>query len=161
MSRAAPRVLVAGVGNVFFRDDGFGVAVARALASPPPPPGVVVRDFGIRGLHLAYELLVPPGLLLVVDAVPHGAEPGAVCLLEPDTAASAAAGDAHGMDLPSVFATVRAMGGRLPRVLLIGCEPADIGEGMGLSPAVERAVPAAAALARRVIDRALTQEIEP
>jgi hydrogenase maturation protease len=157
-----PRVLVAGIGNVFFRDDGFGVAVAQALAASGPPEGAAVRDFGIRGLHLAYELLSAPALLVVADLLPHGAAPGTVCLFEPDTnAAPAAADNGHGMDLPAVFAAVRRLGGQVPRTLIVGCEPADVGEGLGLTPAVERAVPAAVALARDVVERALAQEVDP
>ena len=78
------RILVAGVGNVFLRDDAFGVEVARLLAERPQPPGVQVRDFGIRGVHLVYELLNGYDLFVLVDAAPRGEVPGTVTVLEVD-----------------------------------------------------------------------------
>jgi len=66
------RILVAGVGNVFLRDDAFGVEVVRLLAERPQPPGVKVRDFGISGVHLVYELLNGYDLFVLVDAAPRG-----------------------------------------------------------------------------------------
>jgi hydrogenase maturation protease len=150
------RVLIAGVGNVFLGDDGFGVEVARRLLlSPVPlPQGVVVSDFGIRGIHLAFELLDPPDLLIVADATRRGEPPGTVYVLEAETDGAPVA-DAHGMDVSAVFAQARAMGAVLPRVLLVGCEPADLREHMGLSPAVEAAVETAAATIRDLAARAL------
>jgi hydrogenase maturation protease len=149
-------VLVAGVGNIFRGDDGFGVAVAAALAREPLPPGVRVRDFGIRGLHLAYELLDPPRLLIVVDAVARGEPPGTLFVIEPETETELdATADPHGMSLPVVFASVGAMGGTLPRLLIVGCEPAELGELMGLSPPVERAVAPARDLVRTILDSEL------
>ena len=78
------RILVAGVGNVFLRDDAFGVEVVRLLAERPQPPGVQIRDFGIRGVHLAYELLNGYDLFVLVDAAPRGEAPGTVSVLEVD-----------------------------------------------------------------------------
>ena len=78
------RILVAGVGNVFLRDDAFGVEVVRLLAERPQPPGVQVRDYGIRGVHLAYELLNGYDLFVLVDAAPRGEAPGTVTVLEVD-----------------------------------------------------------------------------
>jgi hydrogenase maturation protease len=139
---ARRRVLVAGIGNVFLGDDGFGCEVARRLrASALLPPHVDVVDAGIAGLHLAYKLLDGYDLFIAVDAVARGDAPGTVYVLEPSVDdVPAARADAHSVDLPSVLATVRAMGGRLGRVVVVGCEPADVDERMGLSPAVEAAV---------------------
>ncbi len=147
------RIWIAGVGNVFFGDDGFGVEVAHRMAEQPLPEGVVVKDYGIRGMHLAYDLLDPPELLVVVDALPHGASPGSTCILEPDLADPVRARDAngHGMDLPTVFATVRAMGSRLPRILIVGCEPGDLSQHMGLTPRVQHAVDVAIDLVHEII----------
>ena len=78
----AGRTLVAGVGNVFQRDDAFGVEVVRLLAERPVTPGVQIRDFGIRGVHLAYDLLDGCDLFVLVDAAARGAEPGTVTVLE-------------------------------------------------------------------------------
>jgi hydrogenase maturation protease len=153
--------LVAGVGNVFLGDDGFGVEVARRLAVAAPA-GVEVGDYGIRGIHLAFRLLDPPDVLVLVDAVARGGPPGTLYVLEPDLAAALAgraegdAADAHGMDLPAVFAAVQSMGGALPCVVrVVGCEPGDVGERMGLTAAVAAAVEPAAALVRSLLEREL------
>lgn len=147
------RVLIAGIGNVFFGDDGFGVEVANRLSRSTLPRGVTVADFGIRGVHLVFELFDPPDLLVILDAVPRGAAPGTLVVLEPTLDAlsrSGPAADAHGMDLPRVLESVEAMGGRLPPIRLIGCEPAELGERMGLSTPVAAAIEPAAELALSV-----------
>lgn len=144
------RVLVAGVGNVFRGDDAFGVEVVRRLAVRPLPAGVRAADFGTRGHDLAYAILDGYDAVVLVDAAARGGAPGTLYVLEPDTAAAGPAGT-HGVDLPAVFGLVRALGGALPRLVLVGCEPADLGtdeEGaMGLSPAVAAAVDRAVELA--------------
>jgi hydrogenase maturation protease len=135
------RVLVAGVGNIFLGDDGFGPEVARRLAARPLPDGVRVVDYGIRGMHLAYDLLEGYDLLVVLDAAPRGGRPGDVVLLEVGEADLGDGDfDAHGMEPTSVLASLGSLGGRLPRTLVVGCEPADTAAGMGLSPPVEAAV---------------------
>ncbi len=159
------RVLVAGIGNVFLGDDGFGVEVARHLMRAPVPPGVTVVDVGIRALHLAYELLDPPELLLIVDAVSRGQPPGTLYLIDieedagaPDADAEADAcivggmlGDAHGITVSGVLATLRALGGAPPRTRLVGCEPAFVGAAMELSPIVAAAVPRAVTMVREAM----------
>jgi len=145
------RVLVAGIGNIFFGDDGFGVEVARRLASMPVPAGVRVADFGTRGLHLACEML-DGGYeeVIFVDAMPHGAAPGTVVLMEPDAgAARAAAADEHAMTPDAVLQLLHAIGGRTPRVLIVGCEPRNLEPGIGLSSDIAAAVDRAA---RTVLD---------
>jgi hydrogenase maturation protease len=152
-------VLVAGAGNIFRGDDGFGVEVARRLGRYPLPAGVSVRDYGIRGLHLAYALLEPIGLLIIADAVSRGDAPGTLYLIEPSTSPDAAVeADPHGMSLPAVFASVRALGGRLPRVLIVGCEPAELGETMGLSEPVARAVAPALDMIHDLVSRELATD---
>jgi hydrogenase maturation protease len=158
------RVLVAGIGNVFLGDDGFGVEVARELMRAPAPPGVAVVDVGIRALHLAYELLDPPELLLIIDAVSRGQPPGTLYLIDIDVGARANAdaeadaciagemlGDAHGITVSSVLATLRALGGTPPRTRLVGCEPAFVGAAMELSPIVAASVPLALAMVREAM----------
>jgi hydrogenase maturation protease len=136
------RTLVAGIGNIFNRDDGFGVAVAQRLATRPVPPGVHVEDYGIRGLHLALELLDGYDLVVIVDALSSGDPPGTVTVIEPggDDVAGAEPLDAHRMDPLAVLGTVADMGGEVGRVLVVGCPPADVTEGMGLTPPVAAAV---------------------
>src|ERR1700737_3551246 len=79
-----PRILIACIGNIFLGDDGFGTEVALRLARRALPPGVMLKDFGIRGLDLTYALLDPYDLIILVDACPRGGEPGTVYLVEPD-----------------------------------------------------------------------------
>ena len=144
-------VLVAGIGNIFFADDGFGTAVIRELEGAPVE-GVRIADFGIRGLHLAYELLAGYDAAILVDALPKGESPGTLYVVEPDPNAAGGAPDAHRMDVQNVFAFARVLEGTLPALLLVGCEPDSIAEGIGLSEAVAAAVNRAAQLVRRLID---------
>ncbi|HXO17185.1 MAG TPA: hydrogenase maturation protease [Candidatus Dormibacteraeota bacterium] len=148
------KLLVAGIGNIFFGDDGFGPEVARVLAADRLP-GVKIEDYGIRGLHLAYEMLAGYDRVFLVDAVPRGGLPGTLYVIEPDSTASTAVPDAHRMDLENVFAFLRVIGGEPPPVTLVGCEPSAIDETLGLSQAVRDAVAPAADLVRRLLNEAL------
>ncbi|GAA3109261.1 hydrogenase maturation protease [Pseudonocardia yunnanensis] len=148
------RVLVAGVGNVFLSDDGFGVAVVEQLQRRGGlPAGVELVDSGIRGVHLAYRLLDGYRALVIVDATQRGGQPGTVYTLEHDldgardeTGAEVPALDGHGMDPAAVLTLLdglaSSMGLERPveRVFVVGCEPAVLDEGIGLSPAVVAAV---------------------
>ena len=120
---AARRVLVAGIGNVFLGDDGFGVALAGRLARTQLPAGVEVVDFGIRGMDLAMALTEGYDAAVLLDATPRGEPPGTLYVIEPEVAADEAAVDAHGMDPVKVLALTRALGGSPPRTLVVGCEP--------------------------------------
>ncbi len=153
------RVLVAGIGNVFLTDDGFGSAVVARLGRagvgdvPRLPDGVRVVDYGIRGMHLAYDLLDEWDALVLVDALPDRGEPGRVDVLEigADDVEQGPV-DAHGMDPATVLATLKALGGDLPaRTLVVGCQVADTDDGMGLTPVVEAAVDEAVRTVRAVV----------
>lgn len=134
-------VMVAGIGNVLQGDDGFGVEVVARLARRRVPPGVRVVDFGIRGVHLAYELLDGYDSLVLVDAVPMGEPPGTVEVIEPDPVPPAdAVVDAHTMGPDVVLATLARLGGEVGRIWLVGCQPATLEEGLGLSGPVDAAV---------------------
>ena len=164
-----PRVLVAGIGNIFLGDDAFGVEVAQALGRRPQPEGVTVADYGIRGFDLAFAILDQPEATILIDALPRGEAPGTVYVLEPDLAGGAdpataadhgqGAFQGHAMTPGAVFALVRALGGTPRNVLVVGCEPQTFGpenEGaMGLSPAVAAAVPEAVAAVEAQLDRLL------
>ncbi len=150
--------LVACVGNIFLGDDGFGVEVARRLAGRELPAGVRAADFGIRGVHLAYELAEKSyETVILVDATPRGGEPGTVYLIEPDLdrlgEAASGQADAHGMDPQTVFALLKTLGGRPGRVLIVGCEPASTEEEMGLSEPVSAAVEEAVRMIFEILER--------
>jgi hydrogenase maturation protease len=149
------RTLVAGVGNIFQRDDAFGVEVIRLLAGRPMPPGVKVADFGIRGVHLVYELLDGCDLFVLVDVAQRGHAPGTVTVLEVEPAAASPSGvmDAHGLAPDQVFAMLDAMGGRPGRSLVVACEPADVSAGMGLSDEVRLALPHAVRAVEKILEQ--------
>jgi hydrogenase maturation protease len=155
---AARTVLVAGIGNVFLADDGFGVEVARRLAQRELPGGVKVSDFGIRGMDLAYELQEDYDAAVLIDAVPRGQPAGTLYVIEPDLVNADAGLDAHAMDPVRVLGLARTLGSLPPRVLVLGCEPAtemsldDEELVMGLSPAVAAAIEPAVELAESLLE---------
>jgi len=151
-------VLVAGIGNIFLTDDGFGPEVARRLAGCELPRNVKVVDYGIRGMHLAYDLLDGYDGLVIVDALPARGKPGDVVVLEvgPDDLGSGEF-DAHGMEPGAVLATLGSMGGRLPPTYIVGCEPADLEEGIGLTPDVEAAIDRAIDAVLGVLNKQLAE----
>lgn len=142
---------MAGIGNIFLSDDGFGPEVLRRAAPQLTDPTVRATDYGIRGMHLAYDLLEGYDALVLVDALPDRGAPGTLHVFEADhESLSAATGlDAHAMDPAAVFASLNALGGSPPYTVVIGCEVACIEEGIGLSDAVAAAVPDAV---RKVMD---------
>jgi hydrogenase maturation protease len=154
----AAGTLIACVGNIFLGDDGFGVEVARRLATRKLPEGVRAVDFGIRGVHLAYEMADKSyETVILVDATPRGGAPGTVYLIEPDLdrlgEAGAGAADAHGMDPQTVFALLRTLGGNPGKVLIVGCEPASTDDEIGLSEPVAAAVEEAVKLIFELLER--------
>jgi hydrogenase maturation protease len=157
---AAGRTLVAGVGNIFARDDAFGVEVIRLLADRPVEPGVEIRDFGIRGVHLVYDLLDGCDLFVLIDAAASGDDPGTVTVLEVEPGetradngdpAPAPVIDAHGLTPDDIFALLASLGGRPGRSLVVACEPADTSPGMGLSDPVRAALPHAATAVEEIL----------
>lgn len=158
------RILVAGIGNIFLGDDGFGPEVIRR-ASPVIDDAdfgggtVKVVDYGIRGVHLAYDLLEDWDVLVLVDAVPNRGSPGTLRVFEADheTPGTASGFDAHGMDPAAVFSTLQALGGSAPRTIVIGCEAESVDDGIGLTDVVASAVPEAVAAVESAL-RMLTSE---
>jgi hydrogenase maturation protease len=147
------KTLVAGVGNIFLSDDGFGVEVARRLAGDPARDGVRVADYGIRGMHLAYELMDGYDTLILIDAVDRGGAAGTVYVIDPEvTGADAEPMDGHDMTPEAVLTVLTSLGGTLGRVVVVGCEAADLSEGIGLSPPVARAVEDAVNVVRELLD---------
>jgi hydrogenase maturation protease len=143
MSARRPRILVAGIGNIFLGDDGFGSEVLRQLPGRLVSESVRVTDYGIGGMHLAYDLLEEWDALVLVDALPNRGSPGTVHVFEADhrSLAPTPGLDAHSMDPAAVFASLNALGGVAPRTIVVGCEVADTADGMGLSEPVQAAVP--------------------
>jgi hydrogenase maturation protease len=164
----SPRILIACVGNIFLGDDGFGTEVARELAGRPLPPGVVLKDYGIRGLDLTYALLDPYDLIIIVDACSRGGKPGSIYLIEPGPVDSVSADsawvpmEAHAMNPMNVLRAVNSMGVKPGRVLLVGCEPAWTGSdedgGIGLSEVVQGAVAEAVTLIGELVAKASVGE---
>jgi len=143
------RILIAGIGNIFLGDDGFGCEVLRRLMGRTWPENVRVVDFGIRGFDLAYALMDGYDVTVLVDATPCGGQPGTLYTIEPDLNEldnldpHGLMVETHGMNPMKVLAMVKSMGGEFKRILLVGCEPQTFGpeEGqMGLSERVEAAV---------------------
>ncbi len=157
-------LLVAGIGNIFLGDDAFGVEVVNRLSQRSLPEGVCVGDYGIRGYDLAYALMEEWELVILVDALPRGGEPGTLYVLEPqlpegdDVRPSL---DAHTMNPVAVLQLVGALGGKVGRMLVVGCEPAGVGadeEGnIGLSQPVSAAVEEAVRIVEELINRARSE----
>lgn len=165
------RILVAGIGNIFLGDDGFGSEVVRRADLPRDDSSVRVVDYGIRGMHLAYDLLEDWDTLVLVDAVPSHGQPGTLHVFQTDhetgleaghESASAAPGlDAHSMDPAAVFAGLRALGGSPPYTVVVGCEAGSVEEGIGLSEPVAKAVPRAARAVEEIVAALRTSPTQP
>jgi hydrogenase maturation protease len=151
------RTLIAGLGNIFDSDDGFGVAVIRELGDQRWPDGVEMCDYGIRGVHLAYQLLEGYDLVVIADAVSRGAAPGTLFVIDhaadPDRRLLGEEPmlDTHDLNPDAVLALVPELGGTLGRVVVIGCEPETLGPGMELSAVVAGSVERAAQLVRETV----------
>jgi hydrogenase maturation protease len=149
------RVLIAGIGNIFMGDDGFGCEVAQRLSRRELPEHVDVVDFGIRAVDLSYTLTDGYDFAILLDTVKRGGAPGTVYVIEPDLSDSNGESEpgehpiaAHDMDLGSILRFVASLGKRGPHVLLVGCEPECLGGDfghIGLSAVVSAAVDRAAA----------------
>jgi hydrogenase maturation protease len=153
-----PRILVAGIGNIFLGDDGFGPEVVRRFAAGRPPQEEVrIVDYGIRGMHLAYDLLDGYDALVMVDAVPaKDSAPGSLTLLsvgQEDLGVQDF--DAHGMNPVAVLACLGSLGGSLPPTYVVGCHPASVDEQMGLTPTVASVVDDAVSMTAQVVDALL------
>ncbi|HEY5953174.1 MAG TPA: hydrogenase maturation protease [Terrimicrobiaceae bacterium] len=159
-----PRILIAGVGNIFAGDDAFGVEVIREMARHPLPETVLVKDFGIRSYDLAYALMDGYSATILVDAASRGHPPGTVYLIEPDVEAieGEASVDAHSMNPVAVLQLVRALGGSLGRLYVVGCEPEVLeSEEIGLSPNVSAAVPQAVQMIESLVHRLIHEKVSP
>jgi hydrogenase maturation protease len=143
---APPRILVAGIGNVFLGDDGFGVALAERLAPRALPAGVEVVDYGIRGMDLAYALGEGYDAVVLLDAAPTGRPPGSLSLIEPEIDDVEPSIDAHGMDPVKVLGLAKTLGGPLPRTFVLACAPEVVMTGEEEDVVAELSPPVRAAL---------------
>ncbi|WP_330286915.1 hydrogenase maturation protease [Streptomyces sp. NBC_00576] len=169
--QSGPRTLVAGIGNIFLGDDGFGVETARRLGERDLPGHIEVVDIGVRGMHLAYQILDGYDTLVLVDATARGEAPGTLYVIEHDVGAgnplpAAPALDGHRMTPDAVLALLDTLcagtGGEPPRrVLVVGCEPASLEEGIGLSAPVSDAVPEAVRLIEELVHNGEPGESAP
>ena len=152
-----PRILVAGIGNVFLGDDGFGVEVARRLRAQPLGEGIEIADFGIRSVHLAFELAGGAyDAAILVDALSRGDKPGTLYAIEADVEEGChepGGADGHSLTPAAVLAFVRQLGGGPEHVFVVGCEPSTIDESMELSPAVAASIDGAVQLVRDLVER--------
>lgn len=164
MKEQTPSILIAGIGNIFLGDDGFGCEVLRQLTGRTWPENVRVVDFGIRGFDLAYALLDGYDVTIFVDATPRGGQPGTLYTIEPDLDeldgidAPGMMVETHGMNPMKVLVMVKSMGGEFKRILLVGCEPSTFGpeEGqMGLSEPVSLAVGEAVQIVESLVTKIL------
>ncbi|MGB8503081.1 hydrogenase maturation protease [Mycobacterium sp.] len=147
------RILVAGIGNIFLGDDGFGPEVIKRAGQRLADTDAHVEDYGIRGMHLAYDLLDDWDALVLVDAVPSRGSPGTLHMFEADheSTLTTPALDAHSMDPNAVFASLAALGGTPPYTVVVGCEVENVDEGIGLSPSVDAAVDGAVGAVAEVL----------
>lgn len=151
-------VLVAGLGNIFLGDDGFGVEVIKRLAASDLPDWVRVADFGIRGMHLLYDIIDQDyDTIILVDTAARGSPPGTVYLIEADvdtdSATEPATPDAHAMTPDMILRFLADFGPVSGRVLVVGCEPAQLEEEIGLSEPVSQAVAEALTLISELVQR--------
>jgi hydrogenase maturation protease len=158
------KVLVAGIGNIFLGDDAFGVEVVTSLRNVPLPEYVSVVDFGVRSYDLAYALMDPWDLVILVDALPHGGKPGTLYTIEPDCGGphdGQITLDAHSMTPVAVLQLVQALGGHTGPLLVVGCEPATVEPdqqgNFGLSDPVKAAVDEAVQIIQELIERTRTE----
>jgi hydrogenase maturation protease len=154
------RVLIAGIGNIFFGDDAFGVEVARRLAQHPFPDTVRVVDFGIRGLDLTYALLDPYEAVILLDAVPRGGKVGTVYVLELEmnqAGVTGAMAEPHSMDPVKVLRMARELGSPIETLLLVGCEPQPLADDDEMQMELSAPVQAAVLEAITVVESLVTQ----
>ena len=156
------KILIAGVGNHLYGDDGFGPEVARRLAAGELPEGVRAVDFGIRNLNLAYDMLAGSyDTTILIDAVPRNEPAGTLYVMQPEVELAAASPAVNGSSInpQTVFSFFKSLGGNPGRVLIVGCEPKSLEEGSGLSEDVRAAADEAVVMIREIVDRELSQAV--
>lgn len=147
------RILIAGIGNIFFGDDAFGCETIKKIKSSALPPSIKIIDFGIKTRDLAFELAAGNyDLTIIVDAVKRGESPGTIYLIELPTRNQ---GEqkifaAHDLKLGETIRFARELGAEANKILLVGCEPANL-TGENLSEAVESAIDKACDIILKIV----------
>jgi hydrogenase maturation protease len=159
------RVLVAGIGNVFLGDDGWGPAVIQALRAVAWPHGVEVEDFGVRGVELARSVARGCDAVIVVDAMTRGGEPGTLYVVEPKVPKEVVGIDVHEVDPARVLAFARSLGPLPTFIRVIGCEPGSFVESgadvaVALGPAVAAAIRPAVTVVRELVAELTAETID-
>lgn len=157
------RVMIAGAGNMFLKDDGFGGAVIKKMLNKKFPEGVEIKDFGTGGLKLAYDLMKGYDGLVLIDASKRGEKPGTLYIIEPDEKefnpdlAEGDLIDPHGADPATVLRFVKAVGAWPAKVLIVACEPETVDDfEIGLSDHVSASVDEAVQLVVEIINEIYT-----
>lgn len=153
------RVMIAGVGNMFMKDDGFGGAVVQKLLLNNFPEGVEIKDFGTGGLKLAYDLMRGYDGLILLDASKRGEAPGTLYRIEPkeeDISPDLEQGgpiDPHGADPVTVLRFVKSIGSWPAKVIVVACEPETVEEfEIGLSESVQASMDDAIEMVKEIIN---------
>ncbi len=159
-----PHILIAGIGNIFPGDDGFGVAVAQRLERRALPDGVIVKDYGIRGFDLAYAMMGDYDATILIDAMPRGGKPGTLYTVDAthNEFQAEARSEINTMNPFKVLQLVQMIGGQPRRVFVVGCEPASVGDKIGgqrgLSPSVENTLDEAVTLVESLVQKLVIAE---
>lgn len=167
-----PRIIVAGMGNVLRRDDGFGVQVAQRLKQADSlPANVTVIEVGIGGISLVQELLAPPGfdVLLLVDATERDGPPGQIYILEaevpelntfPEEIRRDFLADMHFAVPSRALVLAKALNALPPKTMIIGCQPDVVDDyAIGLSEPVALGVEKALVQVTRLVEK-LSQDLQ-
>jgi hydrogenase maturation protease len=160
---AKKRVMIAGVGNMFMKDDGFGSAVIKKILDKKFPEGVEVKDFGTGGLKLAYDLMKGYDGLILIDASRRGGQPGTLYVIEPDEndinpdLEKGGPIDPHGADPATVLRFVKSIGSWPAKVVIVGCEPETVDDfEIGLSEPVNASIDKAVDMVEDIIKEIYT-----
>ncbi len=157
VATAAPRVLVLGIGNILWADEGFGVRAVEAFHRAfEVPENVTVLDGGTQGLYLV-QFVNEHDRLIVFDAIDYGLEPATLKLVEDDEVpkfTGAKKMSLHQTGFQEVLSAADLMGRYPERLALIGCQPVDLEDWGGpLTGPVAAVIPTAVELAVDILGR--------
>lgn len=157
-----PPFIVLGLGNLLLQDDGVGLSLLEALRSIPSKLSdqVELVDGGTQGISLLGRIEGRRGLL-ILDAIRLGDPPGTLHVFEGEDLPSVlppSATSGHEGNCGDLMRAAMLLGSLPPQIALVGLEPEVVRTGMGLSPQVNAAVPAAAGAAASILARWLSND---